>query len=275
MTKRAFTLVELLVVTGIIASMATIGIGSYGAIKRGMANRGALAAATSVISLAQDRARIDMSPTVVYFMNELIQMKGDVKQCAGVAIAIRRAGRVSRYFQDRLYDEYAGLEKTYPLAGSGSDATDSGFRLYRFNKDKIEFSVARSSVVAVNINSSLVPENWCMGVPVNTAQLEGLPVVNGSMLVYAFDLKDSKGVNWKIGDAYAYEFARIRLPDGYVFGSTLPSSTSDPVKDIGSPMVFRPSDSYSASLKTIDVSALQTDGSYKVIGSAGRKTKEI
>ena len=53
MTKRGFTLVELLVVMGIIAAMATVSIGSYFSVVRGMADRGALAAATSVISLAQ------------------------------------------------------------------------------------------------------------------------------------------------------------------------------------------------------------------------------
>ena len=75
MTKRAFTLVELLVVVGIMAAMATMSIGSYFAVVRGMADRGALAAATSVISLAQERARIDLAPTVVYFYNELVQNK--------------------------------------------------------------------------------------------------------------------------------------------------------------------------------------------------------
>ena len=64
MTKRAFTLVELLVVVGIMATLATVSIGSYFAVVRGMADRGALAAATSVISLALERARIDMQPTV-------------------------------------------------------------------------------------------------------------------------------------------------------------------------------------------------------------------
>ena len=75
MTKRAFTLVELLVVVGIMATLATMSIGSYFAIARGMADRGALAAATSVISLAQERSRIDLVPTVVYFYNELVQSK--------------------------------------------------------------------------------------------------------------------------------------------------------------------------------------------------------
>ena len=56
MTKRAFTLVELLVVVGIMATMGTMSIGGYFAIARGMADRGAFATATSVISLAQERA---------------------------------------------------------------------------------------------------------------------------------------------------------------------------------------------------------------------------
>ena len=79
MIKRGFTLVELLVVMGIIAAMATVSIGSYFGVMRGMADRGALAAATSVIALAQERARIDLVPTVVYFYNEVVQNKDDKK----------------------------------------------------------------------------------------------------------------------------------------------------------------------------------------------------
>jgi prepilin-type N-terminal cleavage/methylation domain-containing protein len=100
MTKRAFTLVELLVVVGIMATMATMSIGGYFAIARGMADRGAISTATSVISLAQERARMDLVPTAVYFYNEAIQFedrnKGTEFVAAGVAIAVRRSGRISR-----------------------------------------------------------------------------------------------------------------------------------------------------------------------------------
>ena len=281
MTKRAFTLVELLVVTGIIASMATIGIGSYGAIKRGMANRGALAAATSVISLAQNRARIDMSPTVVYFMNELIQDKDDnvgtVKRCAGVAIAIRRAGRVTRYSNGLLYDEYGGLENIYPSVEKESDISDkdAGFRLYRFNLTKMEYSIAKSSVVRGVINNNR-DDDWCVAKPRNTAQVDDdTQEQDGDTSAYAFALKDVNGASWGMGDAYAYEFARIRLPDNYVFGSggNLPD-TATPVKDVKT-MKFFPDADAKGSLETIAVSALRTDGSYKSIGNTESKLKDI
>ena len=120
MTKRAFTLVELLVVVGIMASLATVSIGSYFSVVRGMSDRGAIAAATSVISLALERARIDMQPTVVYFYNELVQnedsTKGTDLVMAGVAVAVRRAGRISRVNGDLIHDEFADLERTYDLA---------------------------------------------------------------------------------------------------------------------------------------------------------------
>ena len=281
MTKRGFTLVELLVVTGIIASMATIGISSYGAIKRGMANRGALAAATSVISLAQNRARIDMSPTVVYFMNEYIQgaddKAGTVQRCAGVAIAIRRAGRVTRFYNDLLYDEYSDLENTYPSAERESDISDkdAGFRLYRFNLDRMEYSIAKSSVVRGVINNNR-DDDWCVAKLRNTAQVDDdNQEMDGSTSAYAFALKDVNGANWRMGDAYAYEFARIRLPDNYIFGSdgSLPDAM-EPVKFVKA-MRFFPDANARGSLETINVSGLSPSGGYKSIGSTESKLKDI
>ena len=281
MTKRGFTLVELLVVTGIIASMATIGISSYGAIKRGMANRGALAAATSVISLAQNRARIDMSPTVVYFMNELVQAAdanvGTVQRYAGVAIAIRRAGRVTRYSNGLLYDEYGGLENIYPSVERESDISDkdAGFRLYRFNLNRMEYSIAKSSVVRGVIRNNQ-DDDWCVSKPKNTAQVDNdTEEMDGDTSAYAFALKDVNGANWGVGEAYAYEFARIRLADNYVFGTggNLPDATT-PVKFVKA-MPFYPDADARKGLETIAVSTLRTDGSYKSIGNTERTLKDI
>ena len=283
MTKRAFTLVELLVVTGIIASMATIGIGSYGAIKRGMANRGALAAATSIISLAQNRARIDMSPTVIYFMNELIEGADESadtqRRSAGMAIAIRRAGRVTCYRNPFLFDEYTGLENVYPSVETGtanSSDKDAGFRLYRFSfNNKPDYSIAKSVVVPKRIDSHF-DDNWCDARPQKTKDVDTDDNVDdGDLFVYTFELKDANGVSWGIGDAYAYEFARIRLPDNYIFGSPGDEpSESTPVKNVKM-MKFYPDADAGKSLETISVSALGRDGQFKSIGNTENNLKGI
>ena len=275
MTKRAFTLVELLVVGGIMAAMATVSIGSYFAVVRGMADRGALGAATSVISLAQERARIDMTPTAVYFYNELVQKqdssKGTDLVAAGVAVAVRRAGRVSRVNGDLICDEFADLERTYSVADNPNSIQADTFRLYRFNFSKMEFSSVYSEVVEDEIGN----ERYLVEKPVQRIMFEkpgntGREDVN-KMLTYAFKVKNGFS-GWRAGDAYGYEFARIRLPDNYIFGTSVPSDSS-PVREVGTVIKCYP-DSNASSLDSIQITARRPDG-WKKVGDTKSEMKDI
>ena len=277
MTKRAFTLVELLVVVGIMATLATMSIGSYFAIARGMADRGALAAATSVISLAQERSRIDLVPTVVYFYNELVQSKntrkGKEQISAGVAIAVRRSGRISRITGDLLCDEFADLDLTYGLAPDDSGASRSDtFRLYRFNTGKMEYSSVFSEVVEDIIGN----EKYLVEAPVdrNFRKANGEREDPNEMITYAFKKAGSGNANWKVGDAYGYEFARIRLPDNYIFGKTSDVPTdNEPVKLVNEVIVCTP-ESTGGSLRKIDLCAKRPNG-WKEIGNTKDEMKDI
>jgi len=274
MTKRAFTLVELLVVVGIMAAMATMSIGSYFAVVRGMADRGALASATSVISLAQERARIDLSPTVVYFYNELIQaedkQKGVLPVSAGVAVAVRRAGRIARVTGNLLCDEFADLNITYGVAdGSGSMRGDT-FRLYKFNFQKMEYSSVFSEAVVDRIGG----ETYLVETPQNrnfrteTGESED-PM---EMLVYAFE-RTGGNANWEVGSAYGYEFARIRLPDNYIFGSPSKEPTeSNPIIEVDAIPCYP--DSSASTLKSIEVYARRPSG-WASIGETKDEMKDI
>ena len=275
MTKRAFTLVELLVVVGIMATMATISIGGYFAVVRGMADRGALAAATSILSLAQDRARIDLSPTVVYFYNELVQSKDESKGtelvAAGVAVAVRRAGRLTRVTGNYLGDEFADLDVTYGVsAGSGSLRGDT-FRLYKFSFSGMEYSSVYSEVV----EDSMGNESYLVERPKD----RGFRKVGGDnedpteIIAYAF-VKTGGNASWQVGDAYGYEFAKIRLPDNYIFGgsSDVPSK-SDPIKEVSRVVKCYP-DSTASSLDSIQVTARRPSG-WKEIGESKDEMKDI
>lgn len=276
MNKRAFTLVELLVVVGIMAALATMSVGSYFAVVRGMADRGALAAATSVISLAQERARIDLVPTVVYFYNELVQRKDEKKGTdlvvAGVAVAVRRAGRITRVNGELLGDEFADLDRTYGIAeNQGSDNGDT-FRLYKFDLSGMKFS----SVCSESFEDPIDNELYLVEHPVNRnfKKANGDREDENEILSYAFKRKGGNYSGWKVGDAYGYEFARVRLPDNYIFGSSGSVPTdADPVKEIGTVIKCYP-DSSASSLATIAVYGKRPNG-WKSIGNTKDEMKDI
>ena len=275
MTKRAFTLVELLVVVGIMAAMATVSIGSYFAVVRGMVDRGALAAATSIISLAQERARIDLSPTVVYFYNEIVQNKdenkGDQLVAAGVAIAVRRGGRITRKTGSRISDEFADLDRTYGVKDGAAPLGGDSFRLYRFNFIKMEYSSVYTEVVEDPVGN----ETYLVEKPVD----RGFKFDNGEkedpteLMTYAFEVLDGNA-SWKPGDAYGYEFARIRLPDNYIFGSASDvPSVSTPIKMV-SPVIKCLPDSNASSLDSVQITARRPSG-WKKIGESKDEMKDI
>ena len=275
MTKRAFTLVELLVVMGIIAMMATMSIGSYFAVVRGMTDRGAIAAATSVISLAHERACIDLSPTVVYFYNELVRTEnrktGIDAVAAGVAIAVRRAGRISRVNGNRLNDEYADLDRTYGIMDNPNSPKCETFRLYKFDLGGMQYSSVYSEAVEDGIGN----ERYLIEQPVarNFKKENGENERVNVLPAFSFLRKD--GFNgWKAGDAYGYEFARIRLPDNYIFGSQgdLPTE-NNPVRKLGTTVKCYP-DSMASSLESIRISAKRPNG-WKEVGNTKNEMKDI
>ena len=278
MTKRAFTLVELLVVVGIMATLATMSVGSYFAVVRGMSDRGALAAATSVISLAQERARIDMTPTVVYFYNELVQNKDEKKGTelvvAGVAVAVRRAGRLTRVDGDYLGDEFADLDTTYGLAENSGSLRGDTFRLYKFSFSGMEYSSVYSEVV----ESSAENETYLVERPQDRRfkKPDGDNEDPTEILSYAFVVNGGNinASSWRAGDAYGYEFARVRLPDNYIFGGASDVPTiSDAIKEVRTVIKCYP-DSTSTSLDTIKVMARRPSG-WKSIGDSKNEMKDI
>ncbi len=76
--------------------------------------------------------------------------------------------------------------------------------------------------------------------------------------MYAFvkHSSDNGSAQWKSGDAYALEFATIRLPVGYIFGSEYPTVVSDPIKSIKT-KTFDPEQTGETLEFTIDVRALR------------------
>ena len=69
MKRRAFTLLELLVVMAIMGMMAVMSVGGYRAMRRGMQERAVMTNVNQFIRAAYQRAQIDRLPVSVYFWN--------------------------------------------------------------------------------------------------------------------------------------------------------------------------------------------------------------
>ena len=252
-TKKAFTLVELLVVMGLLGALATISTSGYYAVVRGMEERGAVSAATGIIRAAQQRARIDRVPTAIYFYNELVAAASseDFAKVQGVAIAVRMGGRISCVDGENLCDEFSELSDIYGYANykklddAKAAKETAGMRLYKMAtlaKNRLDYSEVGSSV----IRHSMAEKDF-----IGFHEKEKSNY-RKKILMHAFVLKNPGTASWRAGDAYAFEFATVRLPVGYIFGSQYPDSVATPIKDVKT-YVFDPRQSGEMLETTVDV----------------------
>jgi len=228
MKRSAFTLVELLMVVMIMAMLGTVTVGGYRAMQRGMEERGVIENANHFIRAAYRRAQIDRQPVAVYFWNETLREETDTEPIivVGKAVAVRRAGRVSRCFDSWLYDEFGDLEKERLVvsaddedsenANSGSTEKDNLVPLYKMN------SRANNGRSLVSQTTKNVTSNN------RDALLSSGEVKNISCYAYVLKSAGTAG-DWHVGDAYGLEFAEIQLPHGYLFGSSYHKSPKDKI----------------------------------------------
>ena len=256
--RRAFTLMELMVVVGIMSFLGVAAVGGYNALQRGMAERGATAVATSLLQAAKERAMIDRVPTVVYCYNRLVRAATDDENAivVGEAVAVRRAGRVTWARGDLIADEFADLASSYDVVSEETDAKErKGMKLWRFDDDRISdmrYSVVADAVVMLDgdINGTTY-RGWALDPDADEtsrtvsgqtltgpADLTNFKFKNSasgegelSIRAYAFvNLKSSKyePSTWTVGDGYGFEFANVQLPNDFVFGGgNVPSQVGD------------------------------------------------
>jgi prepilin-type N-terminal cleavage/methylation domain-containing protein len=236
--RKAFTLVELLVVVGIMGLLGTVSVGGYRAMQRGMADKGVMENVNSLVRAAYQRAQIDRQPTAIYFWNETIRESSDTENeiVVGKAVAIRRYGRITQVRSPYLYDEFADLHLTYQTDDEeDGNSDDNTMFLYPIdNLADIESSAAlrRSTVSGKVFKRTMTP----LYLSTANGTMEG-DSGTGEIETYAFELVDEGGVSWEAGMAYGFEFARIELPHNYIFGSSYSTTSKDPVREAGT-MVF-------------------------------------
>ena len=229
MMKRAFTLLELLVVVAIMGLLGTASVGGYRAMQRGMEERGVLQNVNQFIKTAYERAQIDRVPVAVYFWNETLQEESDTANIVvvGRAVAVRRQGRISKVEGKYLVDEYGDLRFSRLSTDEDSDeeetgadsSSDNGMFLYPMNGSAKDGTQMRRSVIAQSTVKRTYSPPLCLG---GSADIEA----------YAFYLVDEGGVSWQSGDAYGFEFAEIQLPHGFIFGTSYQEDVSNPIQDV-------------------------------------------
>ena len=234
--KKAFTLLELLVVIGIMGLLGTASIGGYRAMRRGMEDKGVMQNVNSFIRAAYQRAQVDRQPTAVFFWNETLRGStvDDNEIVIGKAVAVRRAGRLSRVQGAFLYDEFADLEQTYSTddeEGGGVNQENSIFLYPMDDIGEIESSTTlRRSTVEGKVYKRPIALSYLSGP-------ENKTLDSGEVHPYAFKLVEQGGVTWEAGMAYGFEFAELKLPHGFIFGQNYSTSLGSPVRDAGS-LVF-------------------------------------
>ena len=259
--RKAFTLIELLAVIGIMGLLGTISVGGYRAMQRGMEERGAIQNANQFIRSAYERAQIDRVPVKVCFWNELIREEtdNDPMIVVGRAVAVRCSGRISKVSGDLLLDEFSDLS-AYRLRFDEDEDREataaevkSGEGMYLYNLDDMQNSGADS-----DFKRSIVAQS--------TARVWGTensePILDGEtdkkILSYAYVIKDKNGCDWKAGSQYGFEFSEIRLAHNYIFGSRYSKDINKPVEVVRS-FKFLPGDE--SSTVSIEISSLRPDNS--------------
>ena len=270
--KSGFTLIELLTVIGIMGLLGTMSVGGYRAMQRGMEERSVMQNVNTLVKAAYERAQIDRQPTAIFFWNETIRGAEDDPDeneiVVGHAVAVRRNGRISRKDGDYLVDEFGDLDKTFPKegdadeGGSGNgDTAENTFYLYQLDDLGGKSLELKRSIVAGRVADRSRNEIYLQrGLAGNGANDDG------EIEAWAFHVEDANGVVWKTGSAYGMEFAEITLPRNYIFGANYSKNLSQPIVELGNPIVCSVgrnsgSGSQGGVTGSIQVYSLRPDGS--------------
>ena len=190
----------------------------------------------------------------------------------GEAVAIRRAGRITRVQGNYLYDEFGDLDRSYDRTTEVAELGErKGFRLWRFDDQpmtKMQYSVVADGVfydddvpgVSFMKWSNLLAGGSGGTAPGGQSSTVSAELLNGTLKIPAcafYDLGTSghPPASWQVGNGYGFEFQTLRLPAGFVFGSTVPTTVGS-VQEIKA-CNFYP-ENYSNN-ESIDVYVCQTD----------------
>ena len=239
--QRGFTLLELLVVMGIMVSLSTIAVTSYFAAMRGMARRGALQQLAGTLTLARQRACMDGVPTCVMIYNEVIGTDSNLEEGSGTEamgnnivrpayVVCKQLGRITCIPKTGCWaDEFTDLGSFYDVVYSSGSFSDEDYK-----EDTYKRNHALESMQLFNMTqggwSYVYPKVLCYDLKNRTSALRpissagtGLNNTKYTIPVYAFMHNSSMPSRntdnrWEVGDAYGVAVEPIQfLPSGFCF----------------------------------------------------------
>ena len=263
-TRGGFSLVELIVVIGLMALLSTISIGGYFAASRGMTARGVVQDTASIIRQAMQTCLIDQVPTAVLFCNRRQNTKAKDGEAYGTAIAIKMAGRISYIATS---GKTAAWNQSYPMDASDG-SSQRAIRLYQMSSpggNRLKQGVKQcSSLMCAWVGYTQLDAEYLIGMKTTLADFcqdfkldaagnknrAGIGYNNGNDCRWGLPFHpDNNGLNrssWHVGDAYGVEIATLDLPKNYIFGTSVPNDTElVPASDTPA-LVFYPGDVTSA-----------------------------
>ena len=273
--RAAFTLVELLVVIGLMAVLATISVAGYSAATRGMADRGTIQTTVSILRVAQQTCQIDRVPTKVMFFNQRLFDDNDPDTpplFQGTAIAIKQAGRITLPVMNKLLiDEFADWNQSYPQSGSAS-APD--MRIFQMKSGGGGGLNGCSTLVRPYVSSYELSDDFMIQAGATFKEWCSKHGHEDNDKVWGFMMEGGKQ-EWSVGDAYGVEIARIDLPRGHIFGSSTPNGEG--YKDASDAEVhFEPSGASAAGGVSVSISGVRPakNGKFRV-DSVGKVTESM
>jgi len=247
---RGFTLIELMLVIGIMGLLGTLSVGGFRAMRRGMEQRSILRNVSQFVRNVYQRAEIDRQPTAVFFWNEVRrdETEDDVNSMIviGRAVAVRLSGRVSAKDGNILIDEFGDLSIYKGLSYDNEDkptydedAAKNGVKSYIYRMTNAGQSWNNCKSMA----SQMTVERDYMGrlAPILSSGADPTKTSN-KFHVYGYYLPNSSDLGkWQVGDTYGFEIADLTLPNNYIFGDQLNVKTvEEGPKDTGLSMWFAP-----------------------------------
>ena len=296
--RAAFTLVELMVVVGLMALLGTVSVTGYFAAVRGMSDRAVIQDTISLIRQAQQVCLIDQTPTAVLFYNRQtmtesknVSSEEARSSTAGAAVAIKMAGRISYIAEggNVLVDEFADWNQSSPVTERNKYSnSDVGIPFYRM-ANLAEVVNGGIEKCRVFVHTAVEPldfdneymiayggqvQHFCEANkkgPKENKKFSGTTYDNGNNQRWGHRIKEAVGgITWEVGDAYGVEIASLQLPKGIIYGE---QSASSAKIVSGGALKFIPSDlagfnEYTMNLdQTITISALSGGSTPRKIGS--------